>query len=100
MAREQDGNMEINATNGLLADISDLNDDLDTDKETNEVSTPEDYFPPLRKNFPAVREDGPAVRKYHWAKVHSSMINKLPGGNRLDTTPAVPAARRWISGSS
>ena len=29
VAWEQDGNMEINATNGLLADISDLNDELD-----------------------------------------------------------------------
>ena len=44
MAREQKGNMEINATNGLLADISDLNDVLDGDKKSNEVSTPEELF--------------------------------------------------------
>ena len=29
VAREQGNNMEINATNGLLADIVDLNDELD-----------------------------------------------------------------------
>ena len=29
IAREQDGNMEINATNGLLADITDYNIELD-----------------------------------------------------------------------
>ena len=29
VAREQDGSMEINATNGLLADICDLNDEME-----------------------------------------------------------------------
>ena len=37
VAREQDGSMEINATNGLLADICDLNDELE--KEVNVESS-------------------------------------------------------------
>ena len=32
VAREQGNNMEINATNGLLADIVDLNDELDEER--------------------------------------------------------------------
>ena len=36
VAREQDGSMEINATNGLLADIFDLNEELE--KEAAETS--------------------------------------------------------------
>ena len=36
--------MEINATNGLLADISDLNKDLDSEKESEVVSIPEEQF--------------------------------------------------------
>ena len=44
LAREQSGNKEINATNGLLADISDLNKDLDSEKESEVVSIPEEQF--------------------------------------------------------
>ena len=33
VAREQSGNMEINATNGLLADITDYNEELRREKE-------------------------------------------------------------------
>ena len=40
VAREQDNNMEINATNGLLADIFDLNSEMEN--ETNDVSIPEE----------------------------------------------------------
>ena len=40
VAREQVGNMEINATNGLLADIMDLNKELD--EEVLETATPEE----------------------------------------------------------
>ena len=50
-AREQDGNMEINATNGLLADISDLNDVLVSEKESNEVSTPEELYSSLQEEL-------------------------------------------------
>ena len=40
VAKEQDNSMEINATNGLLADIFDLNAELE--KEAREVSIPEE----------------------------------------------------------
>ena len=33
VAREQSGNMEINATNGLLADITDYNEELRRERE-------------------------------------------------------------------
>ena len=42
VAREQDGNMEISATNGLLADITDLNDDLEVERRTEEFSIREE----------------------------------------------------------
>ena len=42
LAREQSGNMEINATNGLLADIVDLNAELDVEKRTQGFSIPEE----------------------------------------------------------
>ena len=43
VAKEQDDKMEISATNDLLADISDLNDELD------EEITPRKKFPSIRK---------------------------------------------------
>ena len=36
VAREQDDNMEINATSGLLADITDLNKQLRAEKSSQE----------------------------------------------------------------
>ena len=45
LAREQECNMEINATNGLLADIKDLNDELEVEKKTLESSTREEHLP-------------------------------------------------------
>jgi hypothetical protein len=42
VAREQVGNMEINATNGLLADIVDLNAELSREREVPEVSPQEE----------------------------------------------------------
>ena len=63
VAREQDNNMEINATNGLLADIFELNKELEN--ETVDVSTPgEDWsipqeeFSSLEKE-PVSHEDDP-----------------------------------------
>ena len=53
VAREQKDNMEINATNGLLADIYDLNKELE--KETVEVSTSEEDWPIPRRKFPTWR---------------------------------------------
>ena len=41
VAREEDGNMEIN---GLLADIVDLNAELDVEKRTQGFSIPEEEF--------------------------------------------------------
>ena len=43
VAKEQDDKMETSATNDLLADISDLNDELD------EEITPRKKFPSIRK---------------------------------------------------
>ena len=61
VAREQDGNMEISATNGLLADITDLNDDLEVERRTEEFSSVRKTHPALRKKFPAVRKTCPAL---------------------------------------
>ena len=39
VAREQDDNMEINATSGLLADITDLNKQMRAEKSSQERET-------------------------------------------------------------
>ena len=38
VAKEQDGKMEISATNDLLADIADLNDELDEEEKSEKIS--------------------------------------------------------------
>ena len=55
VAREQVGNMEINATNGLLADIMDLNKELED--ETLEVSIPEEDWSVPQEVFSCLVED-------------------------------------------
>ena len=55
VAREQVGNMEINATNGLLADILDLNKELEN--ETLEVSIPEEDWSVPQEVFSSLVED-------------------------------------------
>ena len=47
VAKEQDDKMEISATNDLLADITDLNDELD--EERRNVSTPEEEMYTLQE---------------------------------------------------
>ena len=54
VAREQVGNMEINATNGLLADIMDLNKELEN--ETLEVSIPEEDWSVPQEVFSSLAE--------------------------------------------
>ena len=55
VAREQAGNMEINATNGLLADIMDLNKELEN--ETVNVSIPEEDWSIPQEVFSSLVED-------------------------------------------
>ena len=55
VASEQDNNMEINATNGLLADIFDLNKELKN--ETDEVSIPEEEVSILQEEFSTSEDD-------------------------------------------
>ena len=57
VAREQDGNMEINATNCLLADIDDLNAELDEERKTHEVSSPQEELPTLQEEVSSHLED-------------------------------------------
>ena len=58
VAREQVGNMEINATNGLLADIMDLNKELED--ETLEASIPEEDWSVPQEVFSSLVE-GPVT---------------------------------------
>ena len=56
VAREQEGHMEINATNGLLADIKDLNDELEL--EDLKTSSPEEYISTQEEEFSTLLEEG------------------------------------------
>ena len=118
VAREQEGNMEISATNGLLADITDLNNDLEVEKRTKEfsireegTSTPKEEISSQEEDMSSpVREPGVQAQSFpqptsqqeeldvQSPPLHLAYI--LPGGSRQDTTPAVTVPNRWISGSS
>ena len=88
VAKEQDGKLEINATNGLLADIADLNDELDRERRhrnisihEEEISTPqEEEASTLQEELPTLQEamNTPLVK--HPEKEES----------KLDTTPCNP----------
>ena len=86
VAREQDGSMEINATNGLLADIFDLNKELDEEAAeipTNEESSiPDEWCPSNEISSSQEEECQEVVREGSTTIDHTAR-----GGSRLDTTP-------------
>ena len=118
VAREQEGNMEISATNGLLADITDLNNDLEVEKRTKEFSIREEGTTTPQEEISS-QEEGmsspvgePGVQAQSFPQPTSQQeeldVQSTPpppgihtaGGSRQDTTPAVTVPNRWISGSS
>ena len=96
VAREQEGNMEINATNGLLADIKDLNDELKLERSTNSnqdgnISNQlEDPTSNLEEDSSQQEEFTNHQEEMQHPTLTPSKGHTAGGGSRLDTTPAVP----------
>ena len=79
IAREQDGNMEINATNGLLADITDYNTELDIELgERMEPSSPEEDQPGILEEVP---ENSTVVSSLVEGQIDGTQFSNLQEGN-------------------
>ena len=106
VAREQNGSMEINATNGLLADILDLNNEL----EEEAAESPTENFSIREEEFSIHKEEwSPSVEEISSreeecqekdvvedASMEGFITTSEPkdhtarGGSRPDTTPGSP----------
>ena len=83
VAREQDNNMEIIATNGLLADIADLNDELD--EERRNVPTPEEEMYTLQEESSSNRGAMPNQEGDHDV-AEQSVDGEVPDHHQDDHT--------------
>ena len=87
VAGEQGNSMEISATNGLLADIADLNAELEEERRTGKISTPEEEISIPQEEDSSLQEESSSHEEAMPNQAENHVVADLSDGGDARPPP-------------